>query len=200
MYYFLYFYNMKKSEQIEFGITGEKGFSDYEKTFTNPFIDKVLINEGSKVRKVADFSNHGTLTLDNNSTVDIENIVLANETLYDKTEFVQLVNGDASFLLEKSVNCIKLFVYICKVMKFHDDKVIISRAIHKSVLNISEKGYYEGLRELLESEVIAKTVTADVYFINPNKIFKGKRTYLYKDLIKTGKRINQIKNVISNKG
>ena len=53
-----------------------------------------------------------------------------------------------------------------------------------SLLDVKSKSnIYRGIEDLLEKKFIAKKAGTDVYFINPSKIFKGKRSEWYKKTI-----------------
>jgi len=153
-----------------------KAIKDYPIHKTNPFLVGMFIQESTKIVKIQDTDFHITDSQGNNKG----KVVYAKEHNIDRTPFIKLFEFD--FLLHVDRAGIVVFVFICKHgIRYGNDQVVI---IIDEVLSHTEYNtaspIYKGIAALIEHNVLARTASNQIYFINPAVAYKGERWYLGK--------------------
>lgn len=143
----------------------------------NPFIKDLVIAETPILAKISD-APAKLFVMDNKEMKDVK-VVYAAERLKEKARYLKVFDSDLTFLLELGDAGIMVFVYLCKRLKYQRDIVILNKEEIAIEFTVSERTIRRGIEQLLDKKVIAMSNSSDVFFINPKKIFKGERKYLF---------------------
>lgn len=96
----------------------------------------------------------------------------------DKTQFVKLyVNGVKAFK-ELTGAGTKVFelLYLAIQQNIGKDEVVLSFGkVDQKATPLSQKTFIRGVKELLEKDFIAESMTPSVYFVNPDFVWNGDR-------------------------
>ncbi len=168
----------------------ERDFNKIIKHNSCPFIQSVILKEHKKLTEIAKLKDSNRtfgLHETNNETGKfgirpdlIEELVLADKRTYEGF-FIKFYK--TRFLCSLNVYAIKIFVYITEILEINNNRVILDIIKIGIECSISEpRKIYEGLAELIAKEVIAKHNTTDIYYVNPNLIFKGANRRILKEL------------------
>ena len=150
-----------------------KDYKEYDK---NPFLEGLEYRQKTKITKIADAKEK----LVNEKGEKIANVVYAKETEFDKTPFVKLYHYDLRYINDFTKDGIKLFTYILYNLKYNIDTIILdAKLLVEAGVFSSPKYFYKGLRDVLDAQVVAKTTTSSIYYINPQKIYVGERRFLF---------------------
>ncbi len=146
----------------------------------NPFLAGVLIKEGQKIEKVIANKEPPRNLKDHEGKKIKEKVVYAKETSYDKTPFIKIYATDLTYINEMSKLGLKLFIHIMQSLKFNSDKVLFNIEDFKDKTGYRHTNkVYPAIKELLRLKVIAKHPINSVFWINPSKVFRGERRYLF---------------------
>ena len=139
----------------------DKGTSINEnqcKVYDNPFIESLIIN----------------------STLTSKGIYLERDHV--TKIYVKATNRKA--IAELSPKATKLFLWILYIVKFGNDKIKIDLKIYmKECAVLSDKTIRNAITELINKNIIAKTKTKGLYYINPSYFFCGSRINQFPDKI-----------------
>lgn len=155
----------------------------------NPFIYNKKIKEKEKYIKIK--------SLKDEIGLDEDDIIIAKIVKEYRHEYIQIGEGNLSYLLKSNLKTISLFIYICKNLIYNSDKIILDYKYVPNILNISIATFYKCIIDLIDLNIIAKSNIDYVFYINPLKIFKGNLTYLInkeKQQQKDNSIINQLTN------
>lgn len=112
---------------------------------------------------------------------------------YHKNTFISEKNEKVSFYISVSnkdvlmkLGCsgMRLFLWICSTIKRKEDRYWLNVPKFMREADITINTVKSGIKELIDSNIIALTDVKGVYFINPNFIFRGNRVDNYEDLVK----------------
>ena len=146
--------------------------SDFPTYDTNPFnitgvVMKLIVAKG----EVFEVANTGTGELElfqrAGKTVDY-----AKDTL----QFTKVYAGAINDIKDFTTPALKLWCYIIENVGISSDEIYIDA---QSVMTYGEYNskspVYKGLCELIKKQFIAKKIGTNLYFINPDKFFNGRR-------------------------
>lgn len=119
--------------------------------------------------------------------VDKDTVVVDKEYSYDLDRKVSLFQNKLNRMLFGSMTYseMKLFLYICMVLKHNDTYVFINHRLVKEDL-LDDKGFGNyslrgGIKKLISRNIIRETGVKDFYWINPKVFFAGNRVEVFKD-------------------
>lgn len=147
-----------------------------------PFVAKLTIKEHKKLKEIATLKNNHNHVYELHEKGDpnimgilhnikLEELVIADKRSYEGT-FVKFFK--TSFLNSLNTYALKIFVYITENLEVNNNKVILDIVKIELHCGIKEpRKIYDGLGELIEKHIIAKHATKDIYYVNPNIIFRG---------------------------
>jgi hypothetical protein len=99
-------------------------------------------------------------------------------SLADFQEHIRVFNYD--LFLKMSASAIMIMSYIMKEIPKEGDEVLLNIQSIMEIFNLkSRTAVYTGIINLVDSKVIAKKVGKDLYYINPDYLFKGSRSKWY---------------------
>lgn len=157
-----------------------KGLREYATFIISPFeIDGV-----SKV----DWLRHGTdtnrdIAVNQNTGefMEITHLGIAKEGYVDRKEFRKIYTDGIIALGDFKASGLKVLMYVLQNLQKDSDLIRLNAQVCMKELGYKTyKSFYSGLTELLEKNILAKQVGGDWFFVNPNMIFNGNRTKLYK--------------------
>lgn len=156
---------------------------DFQKIPTNdycPFLNKLVIKEHKKLVEIAQIGNQNkTYELhekDGDSfgilnNIKIEELVIADKRTYEGV-FIKFFK--TNFLSSLNTYGLQIFVYVTENLEINNNKIILDIVKIGIDCKISEpRKIYDGIAELINRNIIAKHNTKDVYYVNPNLIFRG---------------------------
>lgn len=102
----------------------------------------------------------------------------------DSTQFVKLYVNGVRALKDLSSAGTKVFeiLYMRVQEQFGKDVIYLSfQEVNQELTTISKSTFMRGMRELLEKDFIAETMTQGKYFLNPDFIWSGDRLAFVKE-------------------
>ncbi|AXH75100.1 MAG: Rep [Microviridae sp.] len=111
------------------------------------------------------------------------NEVIADQTAYDSEPFIKLYCIQLAVLNSLTITGLKILTHIMQNLEMNNELVRIVPPRIKREYELTQQGYYNGLKNLLENNIIARAKDDDkrTYFINPNILWNGKRETLIKN-------------------
>ena len=125
----------------------------------NPFIYDNTFKEKEKYLKIDN--------LENNKGIDM---VLAKAIKEAIHEYVQIGDGDLTYLLNSNRKTIALFIYICKNLTYNSDKIILDYKYIPNILRVSTVTFYQCVINLIELNIIANSNIDCIFYINSLKM------------------------------
>lgn len=159
-----------------------KNVSEFATYYINPSVAKMTGMQ--KFSKEVPFKEDVLITKkatgeSYDSEVDGENIYLEEDSR-DRLKFTKVYAGTETGIARLSGSAVGVLMYIIRNMKQDHDEVTVSAEMCRQELAYKQRtSVYDGLFALLEAEFIyRKAGPGSKYFVNVNKIFKGRRTKL----------------------
>jgi len=145
----------------------------------NPFLNGL---PSIKTKKVF-VSSLGSDTWINQNTGEVGGTHLVKYKQVDTEQFVKLFSQNIGLTFDLTSAGIKAFnVLIWAVQNQAKDSDFIDLSLfvlddflRHSKKQFTKQTFYKGIRELIKSQIIAKSIRTGFYFINPNFLFNGKR-------------------------
>lgn len=149
---------------------------------TNPFVNNELkqhLTKWIKVESRRDVEYEDELIYDKTGKVKGKRVSRIHKN-YDSEPYVKLFTEHAKILTTLNKNAIRILIYIVNKMTMNHDKVNLKNKVVKQATGInSDRYYYEGINDLIQKQIIARTTDAKhIYYINPIIIWKGEREHL----------------------
>lgn len=177
----------KKSKYI-----GIRGMPEFEK---NPFVEKA-IDDIRRVKKQQIIRS--TDGAEVHTVVDMTSgDVVAHQAFYrqvevDEKKFAKLYLSEFESFWGLSKPAIRVFGYILSMIKPNDDKFYFDMEECKSHTKYgSSKSVLDGLSNLIECQIIAKSTKHYLYFINPMIVFNGSRITFARTYVKRKEKDNE---------
>ena len=151
---------------------------DFPKNEENPFITDLLsIKRKNKTVAVA----RNKAVVDRLTGEATDAVFMGIQREVDQDDFVKIFTAGMKELFDLSKNTLKVFSYLLSITTF-DDKIFFDLNQCKRYTGYnSRETIFKAIRELLQNEVIAKTVHPNVYFINPTYFYKGDRLVMIRE-------------------
>lgn len=154
--------------------TSRRGLQRYD---TNPFINLTTSKVG--VRRVTSSRNDRMMVVsETTGEIIAPGVTFGAVTEVDKTQFVKLYIGGVKQIKELTGAGTKVF----ELLYYEVQKNIGRDVMHLSfsdvdqqITPLSKATFMKGMKELLEKEFIAESMTQGKYFLNPDFIFNGDR-------------------------
>lgn len=159
----------------------EKDFNRIPAYTECPFLANLVIKEHKKLKEIASFKTNKSFKLmeedfDTDLGIPAENVkfnelVLADKQTYEGN-FVKMFRAD--FLPKLNIYAIKIFSYIVKNLEVNNNKIGLKVIDLQRSCDIEQsRRIYEGLKDLMDNGILAKTSYKEVYYVNPSIIFRG---------------------------
>ena len=153
----------------------------------NPFIGELIIPVGTKNVQISKLGKDSNILV-NQQTGEVSGTHVVAHKKVDSSKFVKAFADYMSFTFEltKAGNkALRIVMWALGKEALNKDSVILDKYTlegflkdHKEIdppLTLSYPTFTRGLSELEKAKVIAKTMRAGKYFINPDVIFNGDR-------------------------
>ena len=149
----------------------------------NPFVEDMMIPVGKKSVRISKMGKDSNVLV-NQSTGEVSGTHVVAHKKVDTERFVKTFSDYMAFTfdLTKAGNkALRIVMWAMTDQAVGKDVVILDRYTHEDFmsnhegLTISYPTFTRGLSELEKAKIIAKTVRAGSYFINPSCMFNGDR-------------------------
>jgi len=144
-----------------------------EKHETNPFVESLKIPIVTKANVVV--ARDEAVVNVVSGEVSNDTLLMGRRRYVDGDEFVKIYTGYLRDLFDLEKSTQKVFSYLLSKMDFTDKVHLIPSEIQSFCGYTSHRPIFEGLNELCEKGIIAKTIWSNVYWINPKFFYKGDR-------------------------
>lgn len=156
-----------------------KSIKQYKLNVENPFIDETIthIEKGEKFIMIG---NPNSDVLIDGETSEIKaHTVMAKKIKVDRAQFVKLYTSTITNFLELSKTGIRVFTFIASNIRPNADSfVMVFDECMKYTGYKSKKSIIQGLTELIDNDIIARSKVPYIYFINPTMFYNGDRLTL----------------------
>jgi hypothetical protein len=151
---------------------------------TNPFLKDLVINKKSKQVRVTNGLGKEDNVLINQKTGDEQQTNVVTYKQVDDAEFVKVFTANIGLTFNLKSAGIKSFnVLFWAVQNTAIQKDLVALDVltledfieANKNFKLSKATFYRGLKELVEAQIIAKSMRDGMYFINPNFVFNGDR-------------------------
>jgi|SRR5690554_3139016 len=148
----------------------------------NPFLRMTEIkSRGSQVRFSQD---NGDQVVLNRETGEMAAAHVISYREVDNEEFVKLFTANIALTFNLSQAGRKVFDLLLRVLQktaIGKDQVYLSDEVRQDALaefpklKMGKSTFYNGVKDLIENQIIAKSTKTNVFYINPHLIFNGDR-------------------------
>lgn len=157
--------------------------SDIIKYKHNPFLSDLVIKQGSK--KITASANRFDV-IDKN-TGEVNGACFGTYKKVDKEEFVKIYTANVGVIFELNGAGKKLFQILAmrlQEVSINKDTVYLDEETARELaqkigIKMAKTTYYTGIKNLIMKKIIAKSVSTNLFFINPNVIFNGDRLVVF---------------------
>ena len=148
----------------------------------NPFLQSTVISTKKKQVKVTQFGKDNNILV-NQDTGEIRGTHVVTYKNVDEAEFVKLFVKNIALTFDLKAAGIKAFNVLMWCVQYKAiqkdvvalDKMTLEEFLEEHTLNLSISTFQRGIAELNKAKIIAKTMRAGFYFVNPNFCFNGDR-------------------------
>jgi len=167
---------------------------------TNPFLEGMMIPVKGKQIKLSKLGRDENVLI-NNGTGEVLGTHVTTYKKVDGEQFVKLFTANIALTFDLSAPGIKAFsvlVWVLQNQALSKDEIALDALMlddfmqaHRDKtppLKLSLPTFWRGLAELVNAQIIAKTMRQGRYFINPNFIFNGDRI-AFTTVIERNKRV-----------
>jgi hypothetical protein len=157
-------------------------FKDLPEYECNPFIEPILSMKMKK--KTVSISSSPQMTINEYGQYIGDSYMIVKRNV-DKEEFVKVFKNQLKLIFDLTKTAQKVLGYFIENLGMNKDFVIFDRTKAKISSSLySDSSIYQGLSELIQKSVIAKSKLSQIYFINPAILFNGDRLIVINAWIK----------------
>ena len=145
----------------------------------NPFIEEVVthVDKGDKFILIG--NKKSDLLIDGTTSEVKAHTVMAKRTKIDRAQFVKLYTSTIRGWFDLSKTAMKVFSYVAVTTKPNQDHfVLVLEDCMEFTGYKTRKSILQGLAELIDNNIIARSKTSFIYYINPSFFFNGDRLTL----------------------
>lgn len=154
----------------------------------NPFMTEIAV----KVRKKRLTVARGSSLIDGD-TGEIQGVTEVSQVIpVDETQFVKLFTAEIGAFFDLSSAGIKAFCSVMYAVQKSPGKDLVYMDLETlpEPFTLSRQTFLRGVQELIENKFLAKHVSANWYFLNPNIFFNGDRVRFVREYRKVKKTDN----------
>jgi hypothetical protein len=177
--------------------------SIHQKHLKNPFIEQAIeeINSNSvkRYKTSSSYDQRAVLQAYDPKTGEIlGHTTFIRQIEVDEEKFTKIYLSQFSAFWDLGTQAIKVFGYIMtKLVVGQDMFIFLMDECIQYTSYLTKKPIYQGLAQLVHSEIIARGPADNLYFINPLVAFNGNRVTYAKTYIKKVKKIEANPNQLS---
>jgi len=155
----------------------------------SPFMSKLMNVEIKKNFKCVTGPLSDIRAIDNNTGELISEPLHGSRSVqeYEKrADFVMIYLAEIGLLNKLSKASFKVFEYITTILEKHKDEIYFYKEDCLEYCGYAKNSYRsidKAILELVNYNIIAKSVKPNIFYINPSILFKGKRLYIIKEYI-----------------
>lgn len=159
-----------------------------ERYKTNPFLTSVTVPMKNKKVQISVMGKDDNIQLMNHDTGEVSGTVISTFKRVDSEQFIKLFTSNIAMTFDLSAAGIKTLGVLIWAVQNHaiaKDEVTMDNLTREEFLSehsdrepplkLSYATMKRGINELERSKIIAKTMRAGRYFINPAFLFNGDR-------------------------
>lgn len=188
----------QQQPQITDSVDSYVKITDFEKYEDNPFVPNMIAQMEVKSQKKylrSDEGNKSMVVVHDESQTPLAQAGFFEVQEVEENQFVKLFIRELASHKALTASGRNVLFYLMSLLKPGSDRV---RVRVNEALDFLEyktrRSYYQGIANLLEKEIIARTKYDDEFFVNPGVVFNGSRITLAKTYVKkqseTAKRLN----------
>jgi hypothetical protein len=149
---------------------------DFPENQENPFIPNLLIKRGKKNIIIA--KSDKAIMSRGTGEIEEDTLFIGTKKDLDKDQFVKIFHSHLQAIFDLSKAALKIFSYIASVTEFGDRIIFHLEDCKKYTGYNSKETIYRALAELLRADIIARTDSSNLFYINPQIFYKGDRIVL----------------------
>ena len=170
-----------------------RGLTKYRE---NPFIMIASDNTKGGVRRITGKTDDRLMVVSEETGEKVGGAGFFQYQEVDKTQFIKLYINGVKALTELTSAGTKVFEVLYRTVQQNkdNDKVFLAfDLVEQDIVKIARTTFFKGMRELIKKNFIAETTVANLYYINPDYLFKGDRLSFVKTFIQT--KTEEIKSI-----
>lgn len=148
----------------------------------NPFIEDMIVPVGSKQVQLSRMGKDNNILV-NQVTGEIQGTHVTTYKKVDKAKFVKLFAENIALTFElgsAGLKALNVLIFTVQNNGMGKDRVTLDKYVLEDFLTstgqkLSHATFTRGVKELVESQIIARCLRQGDFFINPNFIFNGDR-------------------------
>jgi hypothetical protein len=154
---------------------------------TNPFLEQMIVPVGKRKVSLSRLGKDNNILM-NQGTGEVLGTHITTFKNVDSEQFIKLFTSNIAMAFDLTSAGIKVFsllVWLVQHKALAKDEIdldiyslnefVDAHADRKPALKLSATTFKRGINELEHAQVVAKTLRAGRYFINPNFVFNGDR-------------------------
>ena len=165
-----------------------KPLKNYAKHEENPYIPDVIENmQVRRKRHTMSPTNKDVMHyVVNRETGEVDGYsAFIRETEVDEMQFVKVFTRELRALWDLSKVASRVLAYVMGCMRMGEGSIYFdTRKCMEYTGYKSERSIINGVSELIEHRVLARSTSINIYFINPSIIFNGNRVVFVKSYVK----------------
>lgn len=168
--------NIENSEQIV-----KKAITHYPVHHRNPFADTMVFEKRKKMVHATGFKRQQIVDDETGEVTGHTQMVEYREV--DREKFVKLYSENMRFFFDLSKSEMACFMYLLHMARKDKDMVQFVLSDASAITGIKDyKTINKAVCKLIAKNIIARTETQSVYFINPSIFFNGNRATFVKEI------------------
>jgi hypothetical protein len=156
----------------------------------NPFVDNMLgeLKFKHKTQMIKSSNNDTSVFLVNGDGDSVGHSAFMRNIEVDEEKFAKIYISQLGALWNLKKTSLKVLSYILSVLKANDDRIYfdIKNCLKYCDWNRTQS-VYNGLIELINAKIIARTNRIHFYYINPSVVFNGNRVTFINTYVKKKK-------------
>jgi hypothetical protein len=160
-----------------------------EKYEINPFLEKAIFEIKSSIKRknilATQTERKAVLAAVNTDTGEIlGHTAFVRQIEYEDKKFVKLYLNEFKVFFDLSKSAMKVLEYILTQIQPNSDRLIFIMKNCEEYTSLTQPTISSALSNLCQNQVIARSETASMYFINPTILFNGNRVTFMRTYIR----------------
>lgn len=146
----------------------------------NPFLGKMEIKTRGKKITIGKIDNYSII---NHNTGQVSGVAFQGYKEVDNEEFVKIYTANVGLLFELNSSGKKIFQILLKAVQKkaiekdfiylnYDECLTLAKSMN---INIGKSTFFDGVKDLIFHQILAKSTNINIFYINTNIIFNGDR-------------------------
>lgn len=157
-----------------------KGIKHYPKYEENPFleraVDEIVAHRGKKMQFASHTDRKAIFSASDDTTGEVVHTVFTRQIIVDKDEFTKVYRSKVTAFFEVGKQGNRVFAFLQTILQPGQTQVFfIMRKACAFTKYKHPKDVYLGLAQLMDAQIITRSESDTMYFINPLIFFNGDR-------------------------